>query len=99
VTTLRIEHPVRNFGQWLSAFDSFANIRARSGVRGYSIRRPVDDPDYLLLDLEFDGAEQATAFADFLRQRVWPSTITSPAIDGTPTTRILEVVRSSELTG
>ncbi len=99
MTTLRIEHPVTDFETWLRAFDSFASIRARSGVRGYAIRRPVDDPMFLVLDLEFDSAERAEAFADFLYQRVWPSEAASPAIDGTPQTRVLDVVRVTDLTG
>ncbi|HET9896029.1 MAG TPA: hypothetical protein VFQ44_13965 [Streptosporangiaceae bacterium] len=97
MTTLHIEHPVTDFETWLRAFDSFASIRARSGIRGYTIRRPVDDPKYLMLDLEFDTAERAEAFADFLHSRVWPSDIASPAIDGTPKTRVCDVVRVADL--
>jgi hypothetical protein len=41
--TLHIEHAVTSFSEWKSAFDKFAEFRARSGVRRSSIGRPVDD--------------------------------------------------------
>ena len=56
MTTLRIEHAIHDFGTWQKAFDSFAEARTKAGVRSFAIRRPVDDPKYLMLDLEFDTA-------------------------------------------
>jgi hypothetical protein len=96
MTTLRIEHAIHDFGTWQKAFDSFAEARTKAGVRSLAIRRPVDDPKYLMLDLEFDTAAQAEAFAGFLRQRVWSSSASSPGLAGTPQTRILDVVHSKE---
>jgi hypothetical protein len=92
MTTLRIEHAIHDFGTWQKAFDSFAEARTRAGVRSLAIRRPVDDPNYLMLDLEFDTAGQAEAFAGFLHQHVWSSPVSSPGLAGTPQTRILDVV-------
>ncbi len=94
MTTLRIEHAINDFGTWQKAFDSFAEARTKAGVRSLAIRRPVDDPGYLMLDLEFDTAAQAEAFAGFLRQRVWSSPASSPGLAGTPQTRILDLVQS-----
>lgn len=94
MTTLRIEHAIHDFGTWQKAFDGFAEARTRAGVRSLAIRRPVDDPKYLMLDLEFDTAAQAEAFAGFLRQRVWSSPASSPGLAGTPQTRILDLVQS-----
>lgn len=96
MTTLRIEHAIHDFGIWQQAFDSFAAARANAGVRSFAIRRPVDDPKYLTLDLEFDAAAQAEAFAEFLHQHVWSSPVSSPALAGAPQTRILDLVRSEE---
>ena len=56
MTTLRIEHAIHDFGTWQKAFENFAEARMRAGVRSLAIRRPVDDPNYLMLDLEFDTA-------------------------------------------
>jgi len=94
MTTLRIEHAIHDYQIWQQAFDSFAEARAKAGVRSFTIRQPVDDPKYLMLDLEFDTEGQAEAFADFLHQHIWSSPASSPALAGAPQTRILGVVRS-----
>lgn len=96
MATLRIEHAIHDFETWQKAFDSFAEARAKAGVRSLAIRRPVDDPKYLMLDLEFDTAGQAEAFAGFLRQRIWSSPASSPGLVGAPQTRILDLVHSKE---
>lgn len=93
MATLRIEHGITDFQIWQEAFDSFADARAKAGVRAFAIRQPVGDPQYLTLDLEFDSAGQAEAFERFLRQQVWASPSSSPALDGAPTTRVLDLVR------
>lgn len=51
---LRIEHPVPNYEGWKQAFDSAPVGREKSGVRRYQILRPVDDPNFVMIDLEFD---------------------------------------------
>jgi hypothetical protein len=96
VTTLRIEHAISDFQLWKTAFDNFAEARANAGVRSFAIRQPVDDPRYLMLDLEFDSADRAEAFAGFLNQHVWSSPTASPGLAGTPQTRILDLVPSAE---
>lgn len=92
MTTLRVEHAVSDFAVWRRAFDGFADARANAGVRSFVIRRPIDDQNYLMLDLEFDDVEAAQRFAGFLREKVWASPETSPALAGAPQTRILDVV-------
>ena len=67
---LRIEHPVPNFDGWKQAFDSDPVGREKSGVRRYQILRPIDDPNYVLIDLEFDSASQAEALLAAMRV-VW----------------------------
>jgi hypothetical protein len=94
MTTLRIEHAIHDFETWRKAFDGYAEARTRAGVRSLAIRRAVDDPKYVLLDLEFDTTGQAEAFAEFLHERVWSSPASSPGLAGTPQTRILDLVQS-----
>jgi hypothetical protein len=96
MTTLRIEHAITDYRLWKKAFDGFAEARARAGVRSCAIRLPVDDPRYLMLDLEFDSAGVAETFAEFLRQHVWSSPASSPGLSGAPKTRILELVPTGE---
>ena len=64
---LRVEHAVPDYEQWKQAFDSNPVGRERGGVRRYQILRAVDDPNYVMIDLEFDDAEAATAFLTDLR--------------------------------
>ncbi len=99
MTTLRIEHAISDYELWQRAFEGFAGVRAKAGVRGYTIRQPADDPKYLMLDLEFDTAAQAQAFDEFLRQRVWASPASSPALAGAVHTQILDTLVSWPVPG
>ncbi|MFY9550323.1 MAG: hypothetical protein WAU32_04170 [Thermoanaerobaculia bacterium] len=93
MTTLRIEHPVPNFDAWKKAFDSDPIRREASGVRRYRVLRPIDDPHFVTVDLEFDGSSEAEAFRATLRD-VWRR------VEGTimqsPRAQILETVESKE---
>jgi len=92
VTTLRIEHAIHDYEQWITAFTSYGPARTNAGVRSFTIRRPVDDPKYLMLDLEFDTANAARGFAQFLEEKVWSSPASAPALAGVPRTRVLDVM-------
>jgi hypothetical protein len=91
MVTLRIEHAIHDYDTWQRAFDSFTDARAKAGVRRYAIRQPADDQKFLTLDLEFDSAGQAEAFAGFLHTHVWSSPDSSPALAGRPQTQILDL--------
>jgi hypothetical protein len=96
VTTLRIEHEIHDYQIWQEAFDTFTEARAKAGVRSFAIRQPIDDSKYLTVDLEFDTAGRAEAFATFLHQHVWSSPTSAPALAGAPQTQILDLKRSEE---
>ena len=96
MATLRIEHAIHDYETWHEAFDRFAEARTKAGVRSFAIRQPVDDPKYLMLDMEFDNVGQAEAFAEFLHKRVWSSPASSPGLAGAAHTRILDLRRSNE---
>lgn len=66
MATLHIEHPITDFDTWVSAFDLFAEARSHAGVRAQRVQRPIDDPDYVVVDLDFDTTEAAEAFLTFL---------------------------------
>ena len=65
---LRIEHPVPDYDAWKEAFDSDPIGRQQSGVRRYRILRPTDDPNYVMVDLDFDSASEAEAVHSALRE-------------------------------
>lgn len=87
--TLRIEHPISDYTVWRRAFDGVAGARTEAGVRTHRVHRPADDDHYVLIDLDFDTPEAATAFLGFLRSRIWSSPANSPALAGDPITRVL----------
>jgi hypothetical protein len=94
MSTLHIEHRISDFTTWKAAFDEFAPVRLQSGVRSHRIQRPVSDPSYIVLDLDFDGPAEAAAFLEFLQTRVWSSPENSPGLAGDVRTAILEPVES-----
>jgi hypothetical protein len=93
MTILHIEHPIRDYAMWKKAFDSDPIGRERSGVRQHQVLRPVDDPNYVMIDLSFDTSQAAEACLAALRE-LWRSPAASSALMGTPQTRIIEVVES-----
>jgi len=90
--TLHIEHAITDVATWKAAFDRFAERRTAAGVLAEHIKQPVDDPHYVVIDLDFPTTEAATRFLAFLQTEVWPSAANAPALAGPPVTRILELV-------
>jgi hypothetical protein len=88
--TLQIEHGIKDFGMWKAAFDRDPVNRAASGVLAHRISRPVDDPRYVVVELDFAERPQAEALLANLRSKVWASAEVSPALESEPSTRILE---------
>ena len=90
---LRIEHPVPNYDGWKQAFDSDPVGREKSGVRRYQILRPIDNPNFVMIDLEFDTVGQAEALLAAMRA-VWGR------VEGTimmnPQARVVEAVETRE---
>jgi hypothetical protein len=90
---LRIEHPVVNFEGWKKAFDSDPVGREKMGVRRYRVLRPVDDAKYVMIDLEFDTANDAEALLAAMRV-VW-GRVTGDIIMN-PRARIVEVLETKD---
>jgi hypothetical protein len=92
VPTLHIEHAITDLDTWLDAFGRFADARRNAGVVTQRVRQPVDDPTYIVVDLEFETVQTAEAFKRFLETVVWQSSDLSPGLDGAPVARIFEDV-------
>lgn len=67
---LQIEHKVRDFSAWKEAFDGDPVGREQGGVRRYRIATLVDDPNHVLIELEFDSQGEAETFRSGL-QELW----------------------------
>jgi hypothetical protein len=72
MTTLHIENTLHDFDSWKTAFDKYDRVRADNGVRSYQIHRRADDPQQILIDLEFDDPSAAEAFTHVLA-KIWNS--------------------------
>ena len=92
---LRIEHPVPDFDTWKRTFDSDPLNRKGSGVRRYRLMRPADDPNYAIVDLEFDTRAEADALLAALH-KLWGNAQGQGLIDS-PQAQIVEVLESVEL--
>jgi hypothetical protein len=92
---LQIEHPVRDFDAWKAAFDSDPAGREAGGVRGYSIYRPVDDANFVEIDLAFDSLAEAQSFWAGL-EAMWQTPRAAAALGGTPRVRIVDEAESRQ---
>jgi hypothetical protein len=92
MATLHIEHPITDLETWLGAFGRFAEARANAGVKAQRVHQPIDDDNYILVELDFDTTEQAEGFKTFLETKVWSSPDASPGLSGTPRARVLTEV-------
>jgi hypothetical protein len=88
---IRIEHSVPSFDKWKQAFDRDPADRKGSGVRRYRVLRLNDDPNYVIIDLEFDSAGEAEAFLQKM-QRIWEGP--AKGVMQNPRARIAEVVET-----
>lgn len=91
--TLCIEHPVPSYDKWKQAFDSDPIGREKMKVRRYQILRPMDNPNYVIIQLEFDTASDAEALLNAMRA-VWAR------VEGTimtnPKAQIVEILETKE---
>jgi len=93
--TLQIEHPIRDFDTWKAAFERDPAGRQQAGTRRHQILRPIDNPNYIIIHLDFESHNEAEAFVARM-QGIWKSASATPALAGAPQTRILETIESKE---
>jgi hypothetical protein len=91
---LHIEHGVRDYDTWKKTFDSDPLGREQGGVRRYRIFRPADDPNYVIVNLEFDSSSEAEAFRGKVDE-LWRRAADDLGLEH-PQARLLEVVGSEE---
>jgi hypothetical protein len=89
--TVQFEHAIRDFAMWKAAFDRDPIDRRGLGVRRHRVDRPLDDPYYVIGELEFDTAAEAQACGVALRE-LWSSAAAAPALVGAPQLRVIETV-------
>jgi hypothetical protein len=93
---LRIEHPVPDFDAWKKeGFDNDPLGREQGGVRRHRILRAIEDPNYVMIDLEFDSSSEAEAFLAALRD-MWDRVQDRFGWKESPRARIVEAVESKD---
>jgi hypothetical protein len=90
---LQLEHAISDFDVWKRAFDSDPIGRERLGVRSHRVFRPLDDPKYVVVELDFATEQEAETCRAALRE-LWTSRRAAPALSGAPRVRIVETVES-----
>jgi hypothetical protein len=91
MTTLHIENTVRDYQTWKAVFDKYDAFRAEHGVQSYRLSRFADDPNRLMIDLDFESLHEAQAFAEALR-KVWASPQSRGQLVGHAVPNLLEVI-------
>ncbi len=89
--TLQLEHAIKDFAMWKAAFDRDPIDRRGLGVRRHRVFRPLNDPNYVVVELDFDTMPEAEACGAALRE-LWGSRRSAPALVGDPRMRIVESV-------
>jgi hypothetical protein len=91
---LQIEHEVPNFEGWKKAFENDPINRKKAGVQRYKILQKADNPNFVIIDLEFNDLKSAEEVISTL-QKLWKD------VDGkiimNPKIRILKVIESKEI--
>jgi ribosomal protein L35AE/L33A len=90
---LQIEHLVPDYAGWKKAFDSDPIDRKKSGVRAYRISRTTDNPNYVIIDLEFDNLPEAEKMLGNLK-KLWSQV--EGKVMTNPQSRIIETIESIE---
>jgi hypothetical protein len=90
---LHIQHHVADYDTWKrKAFDPDPLGRSVSGVRGHRIFRDANDPNYLVIELDFATLPEAEAMHARLRS-LWRKPLVQIS---EPTARIVETVEAMD---
>src|SRR5690348_4589454 len=94
MATLHVEQQVRDYKLWKQMFDSDPAQRKQNGVRAYRIAQRTDDPNYIVIDMDFDSTGAAQAFLTKLKT-VWQSPQGQETMGSElPQSEIIETVES-----
>jgi quinol monooxygenase YgiN len=86
-----VRHKVSDYNRWKEAFDSHLNSRKRAGETGFHLFHNADDPQEVILLLDWTSADEARRFmkSDELRDAMQKA-----GVVGAPDVQYLEDVRS-----
>jgi hypothetical protein len=96
MATLHVENTVRDFDEWKAVFDKFDRFRAEKNLRSYRLARQVDDPNKIVIDMDFDTVEDATEFRGALEQ-IWRTPQSQQQLVDHSAPRLYDVVEQRQL--
>ena len=91
MTTLHIENEVRDYPRWKAVFDKYDAFRAEHNVRSYRLSHVAGEPNRLMIDLDFDSADDAAVFRTAL-EKVWASPQSHAELVGHARPVFLEII-------
>jgi hypothetical protein len=91
---VQIEHEVFNFEGWKKAFENDPIDRKKAGVKHYTIFQRTDNPNFVVIDLEFDNLNQAESTLAALKS-LWGNI--AGKIMMNPQIRILKMTESLDV--
>jgi quinol monooxygenase YgiN len=63
---MHVRATVDDFDRWRADFESYHDRRAEHGGRSFQLFRSTDDPNEVVVLIEFDSEEDARAWNDYL---------------------------------
>jgi len=96
MATLRIDLEVKDYDMWRTAFGKDAAGRERHGAQRHRIFQNAGAEHRVSLDVDFPSLAEAEQFLTVLREEVWPSADKAPALVGTPSARLIELVEAAD---
>jgi quinol monooxygenase YgiN len=93
VTILVVHHRVRDFDAWKPVFDAHEPVRRDHGAQRHWVYRTADDPNDVVVALDFSSQEQASAFLEDPSLR---EAMRRAGVDGKPQIHFREPVETVE---
>ena len=91
---MQIEHEVFNHEGWKKAFENDPINRKKAGVKHYNIFQRADNPNFVVIDLEFENLDEAESTLVSLRG-LWKNIAGKIMIN--PQIRILQLTESIDV--
>jgi hypothetical protein len=89
-----VDHAVRDYDEWKRMFDSDPVGRRASGVRSHRVLRATEDPNHVLIELEFETTDEAETFRAKLEE-LWATAGPRLGLES-PTVRVVDVVERED---
>ena len=87
-----VRHSVADYAKWKPIYDEHGSTRGAAGCKGTQVFRNADQPEEIVVLLEWDSLERARAFTESQALR---ETMERTGVTGPPDVRFLDRVDNS----